>query len=184
MKPFMEIPEKVIMEKVRSYINAYRSGLSIEDQFDSQRCLENALETILDHYRKLHGIRYLDRPLDSQIKEMNEAIAHYTPIVKELVDKSRILHSKAVKIGEINKVRVETVLLPALLEAGYKAKTWMIGNKLNVSIELDSLQKTRSLRFRIKNLDDLTTERVSGILTAIQELEATIRKIGEDVSIL
>ena len=106
------------------------------------------------------------------------------PIVKELVDKSRILHSKAVKIGEINKVRVETVLLPALLEAGYKAKTWMIGNKLNVSIELDSLQKTRSLRFRIKNLDDLTTERVSGILTAIQELETTIRKIGEDVSIL
>lgn len=172
------------MKKVRSYIHAYRSGLSFEDQFDSRRCLERALETILDYYRKLHGIRYLDRPLDSQIKEMNEAIAHYTPIVKELVDKNCILHSKAAKMGQINTVRVETVLLPALLEAGYKAKTWMTGNKANVSIELDSCQKTRLLQLCIKNLDDLTTERVSGILTAIREFENTIRKIGEDVSLL
>jgi hypothetical protein len=184
MKPFLEIPEKVIMKKVRSYIHAYRSGLSFEDRFDSRRCFEKALETILDYYRKLHGIRDLDRPLDSQIIEMNEAIAHYTPIVEELIEKTCILHSKAAKMGQINTVRVETVLLPALLEAGYKAKTWMTGSRAHVSIELDSCQKTRSLRFCINNLDDLTTERVSGILTAIQELETTIRKIGEDVSLL
>gem|GEM_PF-5282753 len=63
---------------------------------------------------------------------MNEAVAHYTPIVKELVDKNCILHSKAAKMGQINTVRVETLLLPALLEAGYKAKTWMTGNKRHV----------------------------------------------------
>ena len=172
------------MKKVRSYVHAYRSGLSFEDPFDSHRCLEKALETILDYYRKLHGIRYLDRPLDSQIQEMNEAIAHYTPIVKELVDKNCILHNKAAKMGQINTVRVETVLLPALLEAGYKAKTWMTGNKANVSIELDTGQKIRSLQFCIKNLDDLTTDRVSSILTSIREFETTISRIGDDVSFL
>ena len=184
MKPFLEISEKVIMKKVRSYIHSYRSGLTFEDQFDSRRCLEEALETILDYYRKLHGIQYLDRPLDSQIIEMNEAIAHYTPIVKELVDKNSILHSKAAMIRQINTVRVETLLLPALLEAGYKAKTWITGNKANVSIELDSGQNRRSLKFCIKNLDDLSTDRVSSILTAIGEFESIIRKMGDDVSFL
>lgn len=182
MKPFSELSEHTILKRACIFIHDYKEGLELEeDCFDERLCLERALETIRDYYCQRHGIRYLERPTDVQIRQMDEAVERFTPAVRQMVSEAHLRYGKLVAISQINTVRVQTLLVPALMEAGYEVHVDMDGKKkVGLSVFLATGQySNQSLRITLRLRDELTPGYVTRLIGEIRNLEAAIARFAE-----
>ncbi len=193
MKPFLEIPEKVIMkmkieemteEEVLNYVATaiHDYVLRIRPQhreFVLEDCMVRQVSELKMLFRYSRGLGRRDPLSPQDIQELDLTISHFLPQMQERARAAQLHYTKEQTLWKIKGTSAEALIKKSFHDAGMKAVVECQKYRAKVIIDLGG----RTLRIYVgfKALEQEDT--LQNVTRAVLDLKDAVCRIGGDIKL-